>query len=216
MKVYKFGGASVRNAAGVRNLAHIVEGEQNLFIIVSAMGKTTNALERVFTAMQKAEKAAANKEIDEIVSNPESPTFENTVVPLELSGEILSKVSGVLFNVSETDRTDELDSVMEKALPMLTEHGDNISFNKGLYERIAKIYRADQSQLNREQQMVLKKQISILAIKSLSTTKKTLMQFLSVHITVSTLPVLFTLLSMAFTFFLKSLCALLSKRLLKL
>ena len=61
-----------------------------------------------------------NKEIDEIVSNPESPTFENTVVPLELSGEILSKVSGVLFNVSETDRTDELDSVMEKALPMLT------------------------------------------------------------------------------------------------
>ena len=98
-----------------------------------------------------------NKEIDEIVSNQESPTFENTVLPLELSGEILSKVSGVLFNVSETDRTDELDSVMEKALPMLTEHGDNISFNKGLYERIAKLYHADQSQLNREQQMVLKK-----------------------------------------------------------
>ena len=68
MKVYKFGGASVRNAAGVRNLAHIVEGEQNLFIIVSAMGKTTNALERVFTAMQKAEKSVAHKEIDEIVA----------------------------------------------------------------------------------------------------------------------------------------------------
>lgn len=98
-----------------------------------------------------------NKEIDVIVNNPESPTFENTVLPLELSGEILSKVSGVLFNVSETDRTDELDSVMEKALPMLTEHGDNISFNKGLYERIAKLYHADQSHLNREQQMVLKK-----------------------------------------------------------
>lgn len=98
-----------------------------------------------------------NKEIDLIVNNPESPTFENTVLPLELSGEILSKVSGVLFNVSETDRTDELDSVMEKALPMLTEHGDNISFNKGLYERIAKLYHADQSHLNREQQMVLKK-----------------------------------------------------------
>lgn len=98
-----------------------------------------------------------NKEIDVIVNNPESPTFENTVLPLELSGEILSKVSGVLFNVSETDRTDELDSVMEKALPMLTEHGDNISFNKGLYERIAKLYHVDQSHLNREQQMVLKK-----------------------------------------------------------
>ena len=66
MKVYKFGGASVRNADGVRNLRHIVEGEQNLFIIVSAMGKTTNALERVFTHMQKVEKEAANEEIKQI------------------------------------------------------------------------------------------------------------------------------------------------------
>ena len=66
MKVYKFGGASVRNAEGVRNLRHIVEGEESLFIIVSAMGKTTNALERVFTHMQKAETEAANEEIKQI------------------------------------------------------------------------------------------------------------------------------------------------------
>ena len=67
MKVYKFGGASVRTADGVRNLAHIVEGEETLFIIVSAMGKTTNALERVFTAMQKADKVVAHSEIDGLV-----------------------------------------------------------------------------------------------------------------------------------------------------
>ena len=66
MKVYKFGGASVRDADGVRNLRHIVDGEDNLFIIVSAMGKTTNALERVFTHMQKVEKEAANEEIKQI------------------------------------------------------------------------------------------------------------------------------------------------------
>ena len=66
MKVYKFGGASVRTADGVRNLAHIVEGEENLFIIVSAMGKTTNALERVFAAMQKVQKEEAYAEISEI------------------------------------------------------------------------------------------------------------------------------------------------------
>lgn len=66
MKVYKFGGASVRNADGVKNLRHIVDGENDLFIIVSAMGKTTNALERVFTHMQKAEKEAANEEIKQI------------------------------------------------------------------------------------------------------------------------------------------------------
>ena len=66
MKVYKFGGASVRNADGVRNLAHIVEGEDDLFIIVSAMGKTTNALERVFTHMQNGRKEEANEEIKQV------------------------------------------------------------------------------------------------------------------------------------------------------
>ena len=98
-----------------------------------------------------------NKEIEAIVASTEEPTFENTVLPLELSGEILSKVTGILYNISETDRSEELDSVMEQAIPLLTTHSDNISFNKGLYERIAKLYKADQSQLTREQQMVLKK-----------------------------------------------------------
>lgn len=98
-----------------------------------------------------------NKEIDAIVSNPEAPTFENTIAPLELSGEILAKVSGVLYNVSETDRSDALDAVLDEAIPMLSEHSDNISFNKALYNRIAAIYNADQNNLTREQQVVLKK-----------------------------------------------------------
>ena len=97
------------------------------------------------------------KEIEDIVNNQDAPTFDNTILPLELSGEILRKVSGVLYNVSETDRTPALDSVMELAIPMMSEHSDNLSFNKGLYERIAKLYKGDQSGLTREQQMVLKK-----------------------------------------------------------
>ena len=49
MKVFKFGGASVKDAAGVRNVERIVrlEGANDLMVVVSAMGKTTNALERV-------------------------------------------------------------------------------------------------------------------------------------------------------------------------
>ena len=97
------------------------------------------------------------KEIEDIVNNQDAPTFDNTILPLELSGEILRKVSGVLYNVSETDRTPALDSVMELAIPMMSEHSDNLSFNKGLYERIAQLYKGDQSSLTREQQMVLKK-----------------------------------------------------------
>lgn len=65
MKVYKFGGASVKDAAGVRNLLDIVADERELFIIVSAMGKTTNALEGVFSAMQQGDETAAMKRIDE-------------------------------------------------------------------------------------------------------------------------------------------------------
>ena len=63
MKVYKFGGASVRNADGVRNLRKIIDEEQHLFIIVSAMGKTTNALERVFAAVQRQAPEEARAEI---------------------------------------------------------------------------------------------------------------------------------------------------------
>jgi len=51
MKVYKFGGASVKDAAGIRNLAKIVSAESgDLAIVVSALGKTTNALEKVLKA----------------------------------------------------------------------------------------------------------------------------------------------------------------------
>lgn len=64
MKVYKFGGASVKDADGVRNLHNIVSGESDLFIIVSAMGKTTNALEGVFEAMQQGNQALASERID--------------------------------------------------------------------------------------------------------------------------------------------------------
>ncbi|MBR6457611.1 MAG: M3 family metallopeptidase [Bacteroidales bacterium] len=96
-------------------------------------------------------------EIDAIVANPEAPTFENTIAPLELSGSILSKVVGVLYNVSETDQTPELDAVLEEAIPLMSDHSSAISFNKGLYKRVAAVYYADQSGLTREQQMVLKK-----------------------------------------------------------
>ncbi|MFR9500387.1 MAG: aspartate kinase [Rikenellaceae bacterium] len=64
MKVYKFGGASVRNADGVRNLHKIISDEKDLFIIVSAMGKTTNSLEAVFEGLQKGDQTASIENIE--------------------------------------------------------------------------------------------------------------------------------------------------------
>ncbi len=101
--------------------------------------------------------AEQNAEIEAICTNPDAPTFENTIAALDLSGRLLAKVSGVLYNVSETDRSDELDKVMEELIPVLSAHSDNISFNKALFKRVEAVYNADQSSLTREQQVVLKK-----------------------------------------------------------
>jgi aspartate kinase len=62
MKVFKFGGASVKDANGIKNVASIIEkyGEKNLVVVVSATGKTTNALEEVIHAYFKNEDAKAN------------------------------------------------------------------------------------------------------------------------------------------------------------
>lgn len=67
MQIFKFGGASVKDAAGVRNVAKILEsvGYSNTLIVISAMGKTTNALEAVVQAYFK-DKEALTARIDEV------------------------------------------------------------------------------------------------------------------------------------------------------
>ena len=63
MKVYKFGGASVKDANGVRNLKEIVaQSSDDLMVVISAMGKTTNALERVVAALSKDDEQTAEQE----------------------------------------------------------------------------------------------------------------------------------------------------------
>ena len=96
------------------------------------------------------------KELDAILNNSAAPTFKNTIDPYELSGEILEKVTGVLFNLQETDGSPEMDKVVEEATELLTAHENSISMNKKFFDRVKVIFEADQSALTREQQMVLK------------------------------------------------------------
>ena len=98
-----------------------------------------------------------NAEIWAIVNNSEPADFENTVAAYELSGDILAKVTGILYNISESDGTKEILKLMEEVTPLLTEHEDNILMNKDFFKRVKAVYDADQSKLTREQQMVLKK-----------------------------------------------------------
>lgn len=68
MKIYKFGGASVRNASGVRNLQHIISlADDDLMVVISAMGKTTNALERVLEAVRQGDTIRAGEQWRDVV-----------------------------------------------------------------------------------------------------------------------------------------------------
>ena len=104
----------------------------------------------------KAGIAQQEAEIQAIIDNPEAPTFENTIAAFDRSGAILDRVSAVLFNVSESDVTDELNAVVEEATPLISVHSDNIFMNPAFFARVKAVYDADQSSLTREQQMVLK------------------------------------------------------------
>ena len=101
-----------------------------------------------------------NQEIKAIVENPEAPTFENTIVALDNSGEILNRVSGVFFALTSADTNDELMALESKIAPMLSEHSDNIYLNEALYQRVAKVCEQEASgaiQLTTEQHYLLEK-----------------------------------------------------------
>ena len=101
-----------------------------------------------------------NEEIKAIVENPDEPTFENTIVALDNSGEILARVSGVFFALTEADTNDEMMALEAKIAPMLSEHSDNIFLNQELYKRVAAVHAQEEAgkiQLTTEQHYLLDK-----------------------------------------------------------
>ena len=81
-----------------------------------------------------------NKEIEAIISNPEEPTFANTIVALEKSGNLLNRVSTIFGNLMSAETCDEMEALAEKLMPMLTEHSNNITLNEALFARIDHVY----------------------------------------------------------------------------
>lgn len=97
-------------------------------------------------------------QIDAIIANGNAPDFENTVAAYELSGEILDRVTGVLFNLSESDATPSMQKIVEKVIPMLTEHNDNVFMNPYFFARVDELYQNRKNlDLTREQEMALGK-----------------------------------------------------------
>ena len=95
-------------------------------------------------------------EVEAIVNNEEEPTFENTIVALDQSGALLNKVSYVFFGQTNANTNDELQAVDAEISPLLTQHGDDISMNAALFERVKAVYEnKDEAGLDKEQLKLL-------------------------------------------------------------
>ena len=84
--------------------------------------------------------AEQQAEVEAIVNNEETPTFQNTVLPFDKSGKILDRVSNVFFNLNECLTDDEMIAIAEEVLPILSKHSDAIMMNPKLFERIDYVY----------------------------------------------------------------------------
>ncbi len=80
------------------------------------------------------------KEVEAVISNKEEPTFENTIVALDKSGELLSKVSRIFFGLAEANTNDSLQQIQVAISPELSAHNDAISLNPRLFARIKSVY----------------------------------------------------------------------------
>jgi peptidyl-dipeptidase Dcp len=84
--------------------------------------------------------AQLQADIQKIADNAEAPTFENTIVAMDNAGALLNKVSGVFFNVSESDSDNERQAIEQEISPKLSKSSDDIYLNEKLFARVKAVY----------------------------------------------------------------------------
>jgi len=95
-------------------------------------------------------------EIAAIINNSAPPTFENSVVALTETGEMLSRISAVFYNLLSARTSDTLEALAQQIAPLLSKHSDDILMNVQLFERIKTVYeQKDKLQLTAEQATLL-------------------------------------------------------------
>ena len=99
-----------------------------------------------------------NEEIDAIVKQRSRADFDNTVLALDMSGEVFSKVNYVFMALNESDATPEMQALAEKLSPMITAHSDEVYMNLALFNRIKAVHdNADQLGLTPVQRRLTEK-----------------------------------------------------------
>ncbi|MEO0368494.1 MAG: M3 family metallopeptidase [Pseudomonadota bacterium] len=89
--------------------------------------------------------AKLRAEVEAITSNPETATFENTIVALEQSGSDLTRTALLFSNITGTDTNDKLKELQVEIYPMLTRETDAITLNEDLFARVDAVYKAKDS-----------------------------------------------------------------------
>lgn len=98
------------------------------------------------------------QEIDAIVSNPENPTFKNTIEALDASGMMLRNVTSVFENLQSANTNEELQKIAKEAAPVISGSQDDIFLNQKLFDKIAAVYELkDELNLSTEQNTLLEK-----------------------------------------------------------
>ncbi len=96
-------------------------------------------------------------EIEEIAANPEPPTFENTIVAMERSGQLLDRVRRVFSNMNSAHTNETIQQIQSEMAPRFAEHSDNIRLNADLFERVRTLYdRKDELDLTEAEEKLLR------------------------------------------------------------
>jgi peptidyl-dipeptidase Dcp len=103
--------------------------------------------------------AIAKLEIDAITDNSNEPTFENTTVALDFSGEKLNRITSIFFNLNSAETNDEIQKIAQEVSPWLSEFGNDITLNTALFARVKAVFNVKETlDLSPEQTMLLDKQ----------------------------------------------------------
>ena len=100
----------------------------------------------------------AKKEVQQIIDNPASPDFANTIVALDLTGDRLDRIKSIFFNLNSADTSDELQNIAQEIAPKLSDFGNDITLNEKLFARIRSVFNARETLvLNTEETTLLEK-----------------------------------------------------------
>jgi peptidyl-dipeptidase Dcp len=101
----------------------------------------------------------AKAEIYAIVNNTDAPTFENTTVALDFSGDKLSRITSIFFNLNSAETNDEIQKIAQEVSPWLSEFSNDITLNEELFKRVKSVFDDKENlELTPEQKTLLDKQ----------------------------------------------------------